>query len=120
MDILNILESYSESDRYCIQSGSELLTYQELWELSTKLACYIETECAGDYRPVIVYGHKHPLMLVAFVACMKSGRAYVPIDINVPESRIQSIVEKVSPRLILSTEHIPLEKKYQGGGIKFN
>ena len=68
--------------------------------------------CGSDQSPVIVYGHKHPMMLVAFLACVKSGRAYVPIDINVPRNRIENIIDSVSPELILATEEFMPYKNY--------
>ena len=35
---------------------------------------------------------------------MKAGRAYCPIDISVPLSRVEMIVEEVEPEIVLSTE----------------
>ena len=55
-------------------------------------------------KPIIVYGHKDPYMLVCFLACVKAGRAYCPIDISVPLSRVEMIVEEVEPEIVLSTE----------------
>ena len=43
-----------------------------------------------NYSPVVVYGHKNPYMIVCFLACVKSGRAYCPVDTSVPESRVQA------------------------------
>lgn len=41
------------------------------------------------------------------LACVKSGRAYCPIDVNVPLSRTEAIIREVEPEIILTTE--PLE-----------
>ena len=35
------------------------------------------------------------MMIVLFMACVKSGRAYCPIDINVPISRVEAIINEV-------------------------
>lgn len=32
-----------------------------------------------------------PLMLVAFLGSIKSGRAYVPVDVSMPVERIEQI-----------------------------
>src|SRR4029434_1175055 len=47
----------------------------------------------GDNRsPIAVIGHKEPEMLIAFLAAVKSGRPYVPIDSSLPGHRIDSIM----------------------------
>ena len=103
MNILEVLESYKGSNQVAMISGDKEITYFQLWSQSDKLAAYIKNNNKEDKTPIIVYGHKDPLMLVAFLACAKSGRAYVPIDINVPRNRIERIVDSVDPTLILTT-----------------
>ena len=104
MNILKILESYKNSDQVAMISNDKRITYCQLWDQSNRLATYLKKQYKENKTPVIVYGHKNPLMLVAFLACAKSGRAYVPIDINVPRKRIESIIDSVDPKLILTTE----------------
>ncbi len=112
MELLKVLEEYQNSERLAMITGEKKITYNQLWEQSDKLAAYIKSTCGQDKSPVIVYGHKDPLMLVAFLACVKSGRAYVPIDINVPRSRIENIIDSVCPKLILVTEKFTQYKEY--------
>lgn len=78
------------------------------WEKSGKLAAYIN-RCCNTKKPVVVYGHKDPYMLVAFLACVRLGRAYCPIDTSVPLNRVQAIINEVQPEMILSTEKLVLE-----------
>lgn len=112
MEILKVLERYKKSDQLAMLSGDSRITYDQLWGQSDKLAAYIKSKCKEDKTPIVVYGHKNPFMLVAFLASVKSGRAYVPIDINVPRNRIESIVDSVNPKLILTTEDFPPYKNY--------
>ena len=112
MKILKVLEKYRNSDQIAMMNRKKEITYSQLWNQSDKLAAYIKLKCKDDKSPVLVYGHKNPLMLVAFLACVKSGRAYVPIDINVPRNRIESIIDSVDPKLILTTKEFSLYKGY--------
>lgn len=89
----------------------EKLTWQQLEDDSDFLAAYIDANFP-DRTPVIVYGHKNPYMLVCFLACVKSARAYCPVDTSIPEQRVQAILDAVSPELILATEPFPLLRKY--------
>lgn len=112
MRILETLRNYKNSDRIAMINGENSLTYKELWEASDRLACYIKQFCRDDLTPVVVYGHKNPKMLVAFLACVKSGRAYVPVDITVPRNRVEAIIDSVKPKLILTTEEFTQYSDY--------
>ena len=59
--------------------GEMTMKWGELDAFSDKLAYYLTKELRTN-KPIIVYGHKHPMILVCFLACVKSGRAYCPID----------------------------------------
>ncbi len=85
------------------------LTYKQLLEYSDKLAYYIQERLGYDKTPIVVYGHKHPFMLVYFLACVKSGRAFCPVDTNTPKERVEEIVDTVNTKLVLITEDIKLE-----------
>lgn len=111
MEILKELQKYKNSTRDAIISGDNSLTYQQLWEKSEILSQFIKYG-GGGTNPIIVYGHKHPYMLAAFIACAKTGVAYVPLDINMPENRIKDIIDSVEPSIILTTEKLAQYKDY--------
>ena len=74
-------------------SADRSLTYGELARRSDILADYfLRTFPAADtQRPIAIYGHKEPELLVAFLAAVKSGHPYVPIDVAIPQHRIDHI-----------------------------
>ncbi len=79
-------------------TGMEL-TYGELWAASEALASQISKRVDAG-APVMVYGNKDPFMAVCFLACMKSGCPYVPIDgYSVPPARTASIATQISASL---------------------
>ena len=83
-------------------SRGESITYGELKRASDALAAYL-LKADEEKRPVVVYGHKSPLMTACFHACSKSGRAYVPIDIVYPELRVADIMDQLGTPLVLNT-----------------
>ena len=90
------LEQYKDSSKEVYINNiyqNENLTYKNLIEYSDRLAFYLEQKLGKDKNPIVVYGHKHPFMLVYFLACVKSGRAFCPVDINTPKERVEEIVE---------------------------
>ena len=66
MDILkNIRETALTHPKRCaVQSREQKLTYEELEEYSNRLAVWIAKNSQDRKRPVIVYGHKNPYMVV--------------------------------------------------------
>ncbi len=85
-------------------SCGESITHAQLKNASDALACWIASnkEIAAGV-PIIVYGHKSPLMLVGFFACAKSGHAYVPVDVVYPRDRVAGIIDQIEGTWVLDT-----------------
>ena len=116
MTILNKIKENAEkipNRAVFIQSspeGIDSIDWRTLDDSSDRLAYWLDQHLKTK-TPIIVYGHKHPMMIVCFLACVKSGRAYCPIDRNVPLSRIEAIIKEVDPEMILTTEKLDLGTK---------
>lgn len=102
-------------------SDGEEITYGELWERSGAIARHLASEvpasCART-APVIVYGHKSPLMITGFLACMRAGRPYVPIDCHsVPADRAAGIAAQLPRPTVLATEDFPAAAAATSGTV---
>lgn len=84
------------------ESGS--YSYQELDRLSNGVAAKLIKQSigAGDIVPILMTRGK--AFVAAFIGVMKSGAAFVPLDINYPEERIKSIEESVEARIVIDDE----------------
>lgn len=111
MVLLDMIHKCAENhpERTAVLCSGERLSYRELDEYSDSLAEALDQICQNNREPVAVFGHKHPFMLVCFLACIKSGRAYCPIDVTVPEERALSIVDMLESSVVLATEPIGKE-----------
>jgi D-alanine--poly(phosphoribitol) ligase subunit 1 len=87
-------------------SGDSTLTYGELRRRSDGLASYLTKRFTDDRRPIAVLGHREPEMLIAFLGAVKSGRPYVPIDIALPQTRIDQILASSNAALTLTPDQI--------------
>ena len=87
-------------------SGDSSLTYGELRRHSDQLASYLTKRFSDDGRPIAVLGHREPEMLIAFLGAVKSGRPYVPIDIALPQTRIDQILASSNAALTLTPDQI--------------
>ena len=116
MGILEKIKNYSENSKdkiaiYSENSANKSVTYKELWEFSDRLAFYIQNEFKDNKSPIVVYGHKDPFMIVCFLACVKSGRAYCPVDISVPDERVKDIISETNSPVIFALENLNFETK---------
>lgn len=111
MDILERIRHYSQiqPERIVVSWRQETLTYRELEVFSSRLAAYIERFSGENKSAVAVYGHKNPYMLVCFLALVKSGRAYCPIDISMPKERLDAIVDMLDSEICFVMESFDME-----------
>lgn len=89
-----------------IGSEGRSLAYRELWGRAATLAEPLRKSSQDQACPVVVRGHKEPEMLVGFLGSVMAGRAYIPLDITLPEARVQRIIETSSPVAVLDPAQI--------------
>ena len=108
MDILSEIcnTAAKHPDRTAVTNGSQSCTYEELWRYSGILACVLH-ERIPKGQPVPVYGHKSPWMPVCFLACVRSGHPYCPVDTSVPTDRVRRILQLIPAGTLLMTEDAP-------------
>lgn len=106
MNVIKQIETMVQvhGDRLCFSSRSGSMCYDEMWRDAGKLANWLDSILGDNRDPVVVYGHKDPLMLVCFLACARSGRAYCPVDTNMPPERVSEIIQMVANPVVLTTE----------------
>ncbi|KAM0258024.1 hypothetical protein ACHAQJ_004067 [Trichoderma viride] len=80
------------------------LSYEELDILSSRLAIHLKMQGAMPKAVVPLCFGKSVLTPVAMFAVMKLGAASVALDINQPKNRLQSIVQQVQAKVILSSD----------------
>ena len=98
---------HPEKDAF-FNSAGQHLTYGQLARWSDALASRLVDIGGAVGQPIGVYGHKSPLMIVAFLACAKSGHPYVPLDSSLPAERVISILDQLCyPLLLCAQETLP-------------
>jgi len=102
MWILDELAKRKDSDTYAVIERSGKRTFREMWDYSERIARDIlkEVEATGKNTPIVLYGDKHPDMIPTMLAALKTGRAYVPVDVSYPVERLRFIANAVDSVLI--------------------
>ncbi len=87
--------------RTSIVFEQEHLSYKELNERSNKLARYLQKIGAGPEKKIVIFLERSVEMLVSILGVLKSGAAYVPLDITLPKERLSLIVDDSDPLIII-------------------
>lgn len=80
------------------------LTYAELNAKANQLAHYLQAKGVGPETFVAVYLNRSPEIVIAALAVLKAGGAYLPIDPAYPPERIRFMLTDAGISLVLTTE----------------
>ncbi|RLK09693.1 amino acid adenylation domain-containing protein [Micromonospora sp. M71_S20] len=89
-------------DRVAVRCDRQALTYRELASASRALASRIAT-VAPPGQPVGVLLPRSARMIVAALAVLRTGAAYLPLDPEAPAVRTGMIVGDAAPPLVITT-----------------
>ncbi|WP_051850806.1 non-ribosomal peptide synthetase [Streptomyces griseofuscus] len=87
--------------------GGVELSYREVNERANRLARLLVGEGAGPERFVAVALPRSAELVVALLAVLKTGAAYVPIDPDYPADRIAAILEDAHPMAVIGSTGRP-------------
>ncbi|MEW2165596.1 non-ribosomal peptide synthase/polyketide synthase [Streptomyces sp. NPDC007084] len=85
-----------------VRHGADLLTYRELDERANRLARLLVDAGAGPERYVALALPRTADLVVALLAVLKSGAAYLPVDPGHPAERIAFLFEDVRPLAVVT------------------
>jgi nonribosomal peptide synthetase CepB len=83
------------------------LTFAELNARANRLARHLVRQGAGPERPVAVLLPRTADSVIAWLAALKSGGAYLPIDADYPPERIEWILTDADPAVLVTTVDPP-------------
>ncbi|MDZ8023828.1 MAG: amino acid adenylation domain-containing protein [Nostoc sp. DedQUE11] len=87
--------------------GDDAITYGELEKRANQLAATLISIGIGYESIVGLYFHPDLDFIIALLAVLKAGAAFLPLDRSYPETRLQFIVEDSQTHLILTKEAPP-------------
>jgi amino acid adenylation domain-containing protein len=100
--------------KIAVRAGMQSLTYAELNHCADKLCGRLQRAGASPGSLVPVCLNRSTELLVALLAVLKAGAAYVPLDPVSPKHRITAILEDIQPRVLISEPSLlPLLERYQ-------
>jgi len=96
----DIVKTYP--DNIAVVSSEGTLTYSQLNDRANKLACFILTKISNKDGIVAVLLNRSPKQIIALLAILKTGRAYLPLDADHPSDRLKWIIQDSNAQLLIS------------------
>jgi enterobactin synthetase component F len=89
-------------DTEALVFGEQRLTYRELDRASGALAAALQARGAGREARIAIALPRSIELVVALVAVLRAGAAYLPLDLDHPPQRIATILGAAEPVLVLA------------------
>ena len=101
---LFLRQAATTPDAPALSTSEELYTYRQLDEASGSLAAELAAHSIGPESTVALALPRSARSIVAILAVLRAGGAYVPVDISAPGARIASILRQADPDLVLTVD----------------
>jgi amino acid adenylation domain-containing protein/non-ribosomal peptide synthase protein (TIGR01720 family) len=102
-------------DALAVVHGARALSYGELDARAESLARALRARGVGCEARVGVSLERSPELVVALLAILKTGAAYVPLDPEYPEARLRYLIDDAGLSLVIGGER-DLERLTRGAG----
>ena len=98
----------SNCEAIAIRDGELSVSFGELKNQETKYADWLDATYRTTRRPIAVFLPKCVHTIVADLAIIQSGNAYMNMDVKTPQERLANVLKQAQPLCIITNE------KYRG------
>jgi non-ribosomal peptide synthetase component F len=89
-------------DRLAVKTDDRELTYNELNRAANRVTHAIWEQCDDDNDPVAILLNDTSDTIAAILGVLKAGKIYLPLDLTLPSSRLQYLIEDSRARLLIT------------------
>ncbi|MFF2886147.1 amino acid adenylation domain-containing protein [Paenibacillus sp. NPDC057967] len=110
-------QARSDPKQAAIATSQFEITYGELNRVTNRYARQLRKEGAGPNRLIAVVMEKGWEQVAAVLAVLKSGAAYLPIDPDMPQERIQYLLQQGQVHIVLTQPWLEAKLYWLGEGM---
>lgn len=92
-------------------------TYGEMNSRANRLAHYLRNQGIGPEVTVGIYMERSADFVIAMLAVLKAGGAFVPLDPSYPKDRLASMVVQAGMGMLLTQSKVAMDLELPGSGI---
>jgi len=90
------------SGSVAVVDGGKALTYKELDRLSDNLAGFFQKHGVTFDKTVGIFMETCAEYVISYIAALKAGGAYLPLDLAYPDSLLKKILDEAKPKVIIT------------------
>lgn len=106
--VLEWLDAMAEKmpNKVALIDENEQISFKQYHDKSIGIAGEILDIAGNKKKPVVVYLEKSAKVLISFMGIAYSGNFYSPIDIDMPDQRVNKILEVLKPELVITSKEL--------------
>lgn len=100
----------AHSDRsFLIVETKPLLSYADMLTQTGQAATWLRSVGVGIGDRVVVQAHKSPASVVLYLACLRAGAVFIPLNTAYQESELAYFLSDAEPSLLVASQGLPAE-----------
>lgn len=106
MESLFLRRAAEHPEAPAVIAGDTVLRYGELEDRSARVASWLQSQGVGTDELVAIVAEKGPEQVVAALAILRAGAAYLPLDPGLPTERLHELLRDAGARRVLTQSHL--------------
>lgn len=111
---------FKAPDQIAIVYDDKQITYMDLSKKADKLARYLRMQGIVPDSIVAIKMKRSLEMIISIIAVLKAGGSFLPIDPELPEDRIQYMLNDSCANILIVNEENQIEEVYNGKILNIN
>lgn len=95
---------------FLIVDGETLLTYGGMLDETARAAGWLRSIGVEAGDRVMVQAHKSPVGVILYLACLRAGAVFIPLNTAYQESELSYFLSDGEPKLLVTSSGLPGEK----------
>jgi len=101
------MQAYKTAEAIAVVFKDESLSYGELNSRANQLAYYLTKRGVKPDDRVAIWGERGSEIIVALLAVLKAGGAYLPLDPLYPANRLQYMIADAGANIVIASASLP-------------
>ena len=118
LDLFKTFQNQKNKTAFVYRTGVRrfIFSYEDLYNLSLKMASWLEKQGINNGDRVIIWAPNSPWWVITFWGVILRGGIVVPVDFSSGKERTEKIAELTKAKLIIQS-HYKLEKIEKSGSV---
>ena len=100
----------AHADRpFLVVDGRPLLTYAGMLNETGRAAAWLRSKGVNQGDRVMVQAHKSPVSVILYLACLRAGAVFIPLNTAYQESELAYFLSDAEPSLLVASPGLPGE-----------